>query len=136
MLKNGEIFFKSGSRLHTQTSKSEFLRIPECRDLAPVVVNLPWMTFSLRKIQIEGQLFAVAVRFKGERLLSISLARENGIDSWDEYSVAAIEAEKVQNDDWLRNAIGVEPGAITSWGKIDSVADAKTGSAAIVLTCA
>lgn len=83
---------------------------------------------------MEGQAFALAITFKGERIRAIALLREGGIDSWNKYSVEAIHAEKKQNDQSLRDFAGIEPGTLTSWGKIESEASAKTGAAEIVLT--
>ncbi len=83
---------------------------------------------------VTNRRFAIVVAFRNESLRSIRLADASGVATWGAFREGTLDNLKRMNDSWLRDAAAVEPGAEFPWGKIESVADNKTGAAEITLT--
>jgi hypothetical protein len=134
-MKNGIIELDGGVRIGAHTTRSALLAAYPSTSV--VVENGQNRTYRLGPVSVRNRRVFISVIFFDEVLRQVIMAdAKDGMAAWsEELSEHQLQADKDKNDKWLASEYGIVTDLLTApWGRLESLADKKTGCAIIVLS--
>lgn len=134
IIADGKVDTGVGLVVTPELTEQKFLSSPAGMTATVFVQNGVHHSYKLKNTHVEGKMFLPVLYFSGDILTEAHLHSVTGEkEKWPTYSSQSEAAHKLDNDNWLRERLGVTPPYVFSWGSIESVLDQKAGTTFVLL---